>query len=90
MNDLPDELVLEIFEKICLNDYKTFIEYSKINKKFYFIYKKYFEEKIKEKKRRKGIYIYSFHIDPIMSYLPSGSVNMSQYPRSYSCSCSYV
>lgn len=30
MNDLPDELVLEIFEKICLNDYKTFIEYSKI------------------------------------------------------------
>jgi len=46
MNELPNELVIEIFEKISLEQIETFIELSKINKKFYFLYKKYFEKKV--------------------------------------------
>lgn len=48
MNELPNELIIEIFEKICLKELKTFIEFSKINKKCYYVYKKYFEEKVKK------------------------------------------
>jgi hypothetical protein len=47
MNELPIELVIEIFEKISLRDLKTFIKLSKINKQFNGVYKKYFEEKVK-------------------------------------------
>lgn len=48
MNELPNELVIEIFEKIDLKETSLFIELSKINKRFYFIYKRYFEEKVKK------------------------------------------
>lgn len=47
MNELPNELIIEIFEKIDLKETSLFIESSKINKQFYFIYKRYFEEKVK-------------------------------------------
>lgn len=47
MNELPTELVIEIFEKINLKDYKLFIKFSKINKKFNSVYKKYFEKLVK-------------------------------------------
>jgi hypothetical protein len=47
MNKLPLELIIEIFDKINLSDFKSFITLSKINKKFNFVYKKYFEEKLK-------------------------------------------
>lgn len=47
MNELPTELVIEIFEKINLKDYKLFIKFSKINKRFNSVYKKYFEELVK-------------------------------------------
>lgn len=46
LNELPFELVIEFFEKINLKEYKKFI---KLSKQFYFIYKKYFEEKVKRK-----------------------------------------
>lgn len=47
MNELPKELIIEIFEKIDLKKTFYFIELSKTNKKFYFIYKQYFEENVK-------------------------------------------
>jgi hypothetical protein len=47
MNELPLELIIEIFEKISLSDFKSFITISKVSKKFNFVYKKYFEEKLK-------------------------------------------
>jgi hypothetical protein len=47
MNELPNELVIEIFEKISLRNLKTFNELSKINKQFNGVYKKYFEGKVK-------------------------------------------
>jgi hypothetical protein len=51
MNELPIELIIEIFEKISLSDLKnTLLTLSKINKKFNFVYKKYFEEKLKNYK----------------------------------------
>jgi len=59
MNQLPTELVIEIFEKIDLKETSLFIELSKKSKRFYFIYKRYFEEKVKkcfrEEKRKKYI-----------------------------------
>ena len=48
MNELPNELVIEIFEKISLRYLKTFIKLSKINKQFNRVYKKYFEARVKK------------------------------------------
>ena len=48
MNELPFELVIEIFSKISLSDFKTFNTVSKVNKKFNFVYKKYFEDRVKK------------------------------------------
>lgn len=47
MKKLPIELIIEIFEKIDLQDYKIIVELSKTNKLFNDIYKKFFEEKVK-------------------------------------------
>lgn len=44
--EIPIEVIIEIFEKINLSDYKTITTISKINKKFNFVYKKYFEKKV--------------------------------------------
>lgn len=52
MNELPYELIIEIFEKIDLTDYITFISLSKVNKKFNYVYKKYFEEIVKDKNKK--------------------------------------
>lgn len=48
MDELPLEVIIEIFEKISLSDFKTFNTISKINKKFNFVYKKYFQDTIKK------------------------------------------
>lgn len=60
MNELPIELIIEIFDKIDLQDYKIIVELSKTNKLFNDIYKKFFEEKVKiyfeeEKKRKRNL-----------------------------------
>ena len=47
MNVLPIELIIKLFEKIYIRNVRLFIKYSKINKKFNHVYKKYFEKKIK-------------------------------------------
>lgn len=57
MNNLPYELIIEIFEKIDLKDTKIFIKFSKINKQFYFVYKKYFEDRVKKYFETKENYV---------------------------------
>lgn len=57
MNNLPNELIIEIFEKIDLKDTKVFIKFSKINKQFYFVYKKYFEDRVKKYFETKENYV---------------------------------
>lgn len=47
MDELPIEIIIEIFSKISLREKKIFTTISKINKKFYFVYKKYFEHRVK-------------------------------------------
>ena len=48
LNELPTKVIIEIFEKINLKEYKTFMKISTINKQFNGVYKKYFEENIKK------------------------------------------
>jgi hypothetical protein len=48
MNELSYELIIKIFEKIDLKDYKTIVELGKVNYTFNKIYKKYFEKNVKQ------------------------------------------
>ena len=74
MDKLPIEVIIEVFEKINLNDFKTFVKLSKINKKFYFVYNKYFEVRVRKYFKNEGIYVYSFLLRP-GNYQPSGNIN---------------
>lgn len=72
MNELPIELIIEIFEKIDLKDTSLFIKLSKTNKLFNDIYKKFFEKTVKryfeEEKKRKRNRIVRGGIMSLISY----------------------
>ena len=45
--NLPNEIIIEIFEKIPISNYKQYIKLSRVNKQFNNIYKIHFQEKVK-------------------------------------------
>ena len=66
MNELQNELIIEIFEKIDLKETSLFIDLSKTNKRFYFIYKGFLKKKLKSiflfNSGSTGILVLLFHL----------------------------
>ena len=58
--NLPNEIIIEIFEKIPISNYKQYIKLSRVNKQFNNIYKIHFQEKVKNYKyiNQNRFYIY--------------------------------